>query len=81
MLRLRALDDVQRRHALQLHARMRGLELTGEVADFILSRFSRDLRDLVALIERLDEQALAAQRALTIPFVRGFVGAGSGRDS
>ena len=51
----------------------RGLELRPEVADFILNRHRRDLHALVSLIERLDEAALAAQRALTLPFVRGVM--------
>ena len=70
VLRLQPLDDGERKEVLRLHARQRGLNLRPEVADFILSRHRRDLHALVALIERLDEAALAAQRALTLPFVR-----------
>ena len=71
--RLQPLDDGERKEVLRENARQRGLELRPEVADFILSRHRRDLHALVSLIERLDEAALAAQRALTLPFVRGVM--------
>ena len=73
VLRLQPLDDGERKEVLRENARQRGLELRPEVADFILSRHRRDLHALVSLIERLDEAALAAQRALTLPFVRGVM--------
>ena len=70
VIRLRPLGDGERREVLRLHARQRGLELTPEVGDFILRRHRRDLHALLGLLERLDAAALAAQRALTLPFVR-----------
>ena len=73
VLRLQPLDDGERKEVLRENARQRGLELRPEVADFILSRHRRDLHALVSLIERLDEAALVAKRALTLPFVRGVM--------
>ena len=70
VLRLHPLADDQRREVLRLHARQRGLDLTPEVGDYILSRHRRDLHALIGLLERLDRAALVAQRALTLPFVR-----------
>lgn len=70
VLRLHPLADDQRREVLRLHARQRGLDLSPEVGDYILSRHRRDLHALIGLIERLDRAALIAQRALTLPFVR-----------
>ncbi len=64
------LDDGERREVLRRHARRRGLALDAGVADFILRRYRRDLHALIALLDRLDEAALAEQRALTLPFVR-----------
>ena len=73
VFRLRPLDDADRGVALRTHARDRGLELSREVTDFILSRHRRDMDVLVALLDRLDRDALAAQRALTVPFVRAVL--------
>ncbi len=60
--------------ALQRHARVRGLALSREVIDYLLRRERRDLVTLLALLDRLDRAALAAQRRLTIPFVREILG-------
>lgn len=70
--RLHALNDEEKRAALGLRARQRGLELPDDVARYILARQARDTHALFALLERLDRAALAAQRRLTIPFVRGL---------
>jgi DnaA family protein len=55
---------------LQLRARQRGFELPDDVAHYLLRRAPRDPASLFALLDRLDYASLAAQRKLTIPFVR-----------
>jgi DnaA family protein len=70
---LLSLNDSEKAAALCMRARQRGMELSGEVADYLLHHASRDMHDLFALLERLDEGSLAAQRKLTIPFVRTFI--------
>lgn len=77
VFRVRPLSDEQRMVALQLHAGDRGIDLSPEVASYILHRYSRDMRELVRLLQRLDRIALAAQRRLTVPFVRTVVEAPS----
>ena len=67
---LRMLDDQQRRAALQLRARHRGLELPDETANYLLKRSRRDMASLYQLLDKLDLEALRAQRRLTVPFVR-----------
>jgi DnaA family protein len=42
--------------------------------DWLLTRSSRDLSDLSAIFERLDRASLAAQRRLTVPFLRDVLG-------
>lgn len=69
---LHALNDDEKLSALGQRARLRGLELPDEVARYILARHARDAHAVFALLDRLDRAALAAQRRLTIPFVRGF---------
>jgi len=68
--RVEPLDDVGKRALLTQQAAERGLELSGEAASFLLSRCPRDTRALVSMMDRLDLAALAAQRRLTIPFLR-----------
>jgi len=67
---VQGLDDEQRIGALQLRARHRGLELPGETARYLLKRSKRDMASLYRLLDKLDLEALRAQRRLTIPFVR-----------
>ncbi len=73
VFQLRPLDDAGKRTALQMRASSRGLELPDEVTDFVLRRCARDPRSLFDLLDRLDTASLAAQRRLTIPFVRELI--------
>lgn len=70
LITLAPLDEEDRLRALQCHAAARGLELPDDSAQYLLRRVPRDLERLCALLDTLDLEALAAQRRLTIPFVR-----------
>lgn len=70
---LDALDDAGRREALRRRAARRGLELDDAVLDWLFRRVDRDLKSLTSLLDRLDRAALAAQRRLTVPFVRQVI--------
>lgn len=70
---LRSLDETDRAAALQLRARHRGLNLPDETARYLLNRQRRDMASLYALLDRLDAEALAAQRRLTVPFVKSVL--------
>lgn len=70
LLTLAPLGEEGQRRALQRHAGMRGLDLPDDTANYLLRRVPRDMERLCALLETLDLAALAAQRRLTIPFVR-----------
>jgi|SRR5919109_1772085 DnaA family protein len=80
VLQLRVLDESEQLLALQLRARLRGFELPAETLHWLQRRFPRDMRRLYELLDTLDEAALAAQRRLTVPFIREVLrgGAGSG---
>jgi len=67
------LGDEQKIKLLQQRASQAGMVLPHEVAKYLLTRSPRDLASLLALLERLDHASLAAQRKLTIPFVRQFI--------
>ncbi|HKJ75832.1 MAG TPA: DnaA regulatory inactivator Hda [Gammaproteobacteria bacterium] len=71
---LEALSDDQKKEALCRRAERRGMELGEDVATYLLRRCPRDLHSLFGLLERLDHTSLAAQRRLTIPFVRQVLG-------
>lgn len=68
--KLQPLPDDAKVHALQLHAKMRGLELSREVGEFLLLRVERDMQVLMDLLDRLDKASMAQQRRLTVPFVK-----------
>jgi DnaA-homolog protein len=67
---LRALDDADLPIALKHRARLRGLELPADSAEFLLKRYPRDMHTLCALLDTLDEASLVAQRRLTVPFLK-----------
>jgi len=73
VFQLQSLDDEQRVAALQLRARHRGLDLPDETAGYLLKRSRRDMASLYELLDKLDLEALRAQRRLTIPFVREVI--------
>ena len=70
VFQLRLLEEEEQHAALQLRARLRGLELPDETWHWLRKRFPRDMRTLYQLLDALDEAALAAQRRLTVPFIR-----------
>lgn len=70
LVALHALDDEGRAEVLRQRAASRGLLFDEAALDWLLKRCSRDLSDLSALFERLDRASLAAQRRLTVPFLR-----------
>ncbi len=71
--RLHALNDAECRAALQLHARERGFELSDEVVTFVMKRLRRDMLSLSTFLDRLDRSSLAAQRRVTVPFVKALL--------
>lgn len=73
VFQLQLLTDKEKGEVLRMRAQQRGMELPMEVADYMLNHASRDMHDLFALLDRLDEGSLAAQRKLTVPFVRTFL--------
>lgn len=67
---LPVLDDGGRAELLRQRAAARGLEFDAAALDWLLRRASRDLGTLTALFDQLDRASLAAQRRLTVPFLR-----------
>ena len=69
-----ALDDDGRRQVLRERARRRGLVLEEVAIDWLLTRTGRDLAQLLPLLDRIDRESLAAQRRVTVPFLRKALG-------
>ena len=72
--RLPSLSDQDKINAMQLRSRARGMDMTDEVAKYILSRSSRDFSQLLHVLDTLDSATIEAQRKLTVPFVRSVCG-------
>ncbi len=73
---LRPLAESERVAAMQRWAHDRGFELPEEAALYLIRRQPRDIRSLLVLVERLDQASLAAQRRVTIPFIREVMAQG-----
>jgi DnaA family protein len=67
---LQPLAEAQVRAVLRREADRRGIFLADEVMDYLLARFTRDLRHLMQLLDHLDRFALARARHVTVPLVR-----------
>jgi DnaA family protein len=64
------MTDEQKITALQQRANQRGMELNDEVGRYLITRFSREMPNLISLLDTLDRVSLAEQRRLTIPLVK-----------
>ncbi len=71
---LQGLDDTGKLTALRRRARARGFDLPDEVGRYLLLRQPRDMHALFAVLDRLDHASLAAQRRLTVPFIKSILG-------
>jgi DnaA family protein len=67
---LEPLRESEARAALRREADRRGTFLSDEVMDYLLTRFARDLKHLMAQLDRLDEFSLATKRAITVPLIK-----------
>jgi len=68
-----ALLRAERRAVLRQAADARGIFLGDDIMDFMLTRFSRDLGNLMQLLDHLDGYALQTQRAITIPLIKAML--------
>jgi DnaA family protein len=67
---IQPLSEPEARAALRREADRRGLFLSDDVMDYLLNHFARDLKHLMALLDRLDEFALVHKRAITVPLLK-----------
>ena len=67
------LDDAGKRVLIGARSAQLGLELDPAVAGYLLERHARDLRGLMALLDRIDRESLRSQRRPSLAFVRRLV--------
>lgn len=67
---LHPLSDEEKLEAIECHARARGVPMGRDVARYLLTRSDRDLRTLLATLDRLDRSSLERHRPLTIALLR-----------
>jgi DnaA family protein len=73
VFQLHSLSDAEKLSVLIMRAERRGMMLNEEVGKFILNHCPRHMSTLFAALEALDKASLAAQRKLTIPFVKSIL--------
>jgi len=67
---LHNLAEDQARAVLRRESDRRGIFLSDDVMDYLLTRFARDLSHLMTLLDRLDGFALSEHRSVTVPLLK-----------
>jgi DnaA family protein len=76
---IQPLSEAETRAALRREADRRALFFSDDVMDYLLTRFARDLKHLMALLDRLDTFSLATKRAITVPLLKQMLAEEGGR--
>lgn len=71
---LPAYSDLEKLAILQYRASSLGLHLGDDAAGYLVNRAPRNLKSLMALLQRLDRAALEQQRRLSVPFIKATLG-------
>lgn len=67
---VQSLPEDQVRAVLRRESDRRGIFLSDDVMGYLMTRFSRDLSHLMALLDQLDQFALVEHRAVTVPLLK-----------
>lgn len=70
---LKALSDNEKIAALSIHARALGISFQDDALKFLISRASRNMHELMSLLQELDRASLQDKRKLTIPFIKSVM--------
>ena len=73
------LAEPEVRAALRREADRRGVFLSDDVMDYLLTHFERDLKHLMAQLDRLDTFSLVTKRAITVPLLKQMLAEEGGR--
>lgn len=72
-LRLHDLTDEDKLAAVNQRSQQLGMSISPAVGKYLLAHYPRDLPGLWRLLDGLDSATLAAQRKLTIPFLKAYL--------
>lgn len=64
------LTDAAINQVLREEAVRRGIDLSDDVMRYLQTRFERDLKSLMSLLDRLDRFSLAEKRSITLPLLK-----------
>lgn len=67
---LQPLNDEEKAQALKQHAAERGMKLPDVVTDYCLRYLRRDLPNLMAILDALDEWSLTEKKPVTVPMLK-----------
>lgn len=73
---IKPLSDQHLINALIMRADNRGIYLSGDVAQFLIRHYPRNMNDLYHILDRLDRASMIEQRRITIPFVKHVLESG-----
>jgi DnaA-homolog protein len=71
-LQVKELSDEQKLQALAAFFEHRGTEISADVIPFLLTRHSRNIKNLANLADSIDRYAFSQKRALTLALVRQY---------
>ena len=67
---IKNLDDQDKKDLLTIRAFERGITLTNEIAEYLITHGQRDIVGLFDMLDKLDRASMRQKRKLTIPFVK-----------
>ena len=67
-------NEQEKLEILKFRAQLRGLKIADEPIKFILSRVNRSLKEIMHLLDALDNASLAEKRHITIPLIKEVMG-------
>jgi DnaA family protein len=70
VLALSPLNESETRAAVRQEADRRGIFLSDDVMNHLLTYFDRDIKNLISLLDRLDEYSLSHKRQVTVPLLK-----------
>lgn len=73
IFQLHELNDELKIETLQQQAQKRGFHLPDNAAFFLINRCTRKMHALQQILDQLDHASLAAQRKITIPFIKSVL--------
>jgi DnaA family protein len=67
---LHALTDEEKQQALLHRAKIRHLDISERVMDYLSRHYPRDMGSLLTILDVLDQESIRRQSKITIPFVK-----------